>query len=1013
MLHAFPYRLFIGLLLGFALPEALFAQSVPITFEHIGTRDGLPSNKITAIHQDSAGFIWIGTQDGLHRFDGIEFTAVQANAALGSHSIGWVNNIFQDRHQQIWASTENNGHFRVRPDRQEIKSFDQAYVPGSEIDINRANQGLQSMSGTVYLGTRAGLYAVSEEDSLIRQWPTLSPEHEEYMPIVYALAEDRKGRIWIGGRNGLHFHLPQNEQAPPEVQIAKINHKVRLLYFESERNQMWIGTDYGKIYRYEPDTDVLEEISTGGRHEMGKGNFPTAFCRDSRGRLWMGTSKSGLHRFHPKRNSFEKYSPSPYLAESRIDPHITAIHSDHQGNLWIGTGKGLYKFHPGHQPFRNTPLVTTDGEMLAEGDVQSIFLSREGVLWVGSFGKGLFFLGPDRLLHPVSLPIPPRWYPVTFAEEAGGKLWIGSAVGLHTYDPATGDFAEIEAFRPYFFKEVFDLQFAPDGSLWIGLPSSELISLDPHTQQIETHPLAFSSEFRGGCRFNSLQLADDSTLWVGTAECGIWTFDLRERRFLQEHISGRTSSGELEFPSIEYISLGVDECYFSIASRGFSTISGKGRARRNITIAQGLPSNRISGFVPHGEKVWVFTGNGLVAYEKESQKIQAFGHREGLPESEFSHPPVQDPETGLITALTDNYLIQFHPDSLLGLLPPPPVRLLAFERFGQSFSLDSLRNAAYHVTIPYHRNSFSLQFASLNYLHNSGTRYAYRLQGRHQDWISNGPSRKLRFADLPGGDYQLQVRAQGKGGPWNEAQTLLFIHVTTPFWKTWWFIGLCAALVLGIAFAIYRMRVERLLAIVRIRSKISRNLHDEIGSSLTSISILSQVLLVKHGDADPSSRELLQKIHNHVSRTMSSMDDIIWTINPVNDKAERLFVRFRQIAAELLEPQGIEFQLDFSLELKDHHFNVDQRWHLTMIFKEALNNASKYADCKSFRASIFKQDRKIRMSLSDDGKGFDLETPNQRNGLKNMRERAREMKGELEIRSSPGEGTRIELSIPK
>lgn len=1007
-----------------------FQPPQPISFQHISSRDGLPTNSITAFAQDDRGFIWIGSEDGIFRYDGQSFNSQSPgqNNEIQLLPLGKINFITPSSDDFLWIATENNGHIRLDPHSLEMMTFDSKRFPNAGFEFDRARQAVQLKDGTILLGTRAGMYKVIGNDSIQHVWPESKIDEEEFFPVVNRIAEGKDGQIWIATHSGLALYTPEIEGDRPPMELSTIDGRIKALLYEPGSDQLWVGSDLGIVYHLQNGQLKVYEIPRSDEGISFR-NTPTGFVRDPKGRLWITSYSEGLYYFDPNLMQIRHYDPASGIPATQINLRTQTIFKDRQGITWIGTTKGIYKYHSDHQYFQHISLPGSLDDY-QEGDfLQVLYKDIQGNTWLGSSQSGLLKLDQQRGIHRIDgFDAPIGWFPEVIIGGDNGVLWLGGFMGLHSYDPTSGAFKEIEALRPHFFKEIFDLCMDQEGKIWIALPSEKLYCYDPKTDEVKGFSLKEYPEEIYGCGFNSIDLLNDSTLLVGTQRCGLWTFDLVQEAFHKEIISNQDHVLDLTSPKVHDVVIDEEYIWFSNRINGLAKLEkmrtmGRGisendrgeptRGPTMFTIKNGLPSNRILGMLPYKDKNWIFTGHGIASLDIDSWVARPFTHQDGLLETEFICRPIQDPVTKEITALTDNYVVQFHPDSIGGTKVPPPVQLLSLEHFGNLIPYDSLESLGNRFTVPYSSNAITVEFASLDYLANSGILYHYRLKGHHEDWINNRNSRVVRIADLPGGDYQLEVRARNRSGRWNEPKVILSIHVTTPFWKTIWFAALCLVIAVGISYLIYRSRLNRIMAIVDIRSRISRNLHDEIGSSLTSISILSQILMVKHGEEDADSKELLDKISSHAASTMASMDDIIWTINPKNDTGDHLLVRLRQIGGELLEPKGIEAKMEFSEAINDIQFNVDQRWNLTMVYKESLNNAVKYADCEAVACTLKKEGRWIVLTVTDNGIGFDPEAPTHRNGLKNMRERAEALKGKILIRSKPGEGTRIELRFPK
>jgi signal transduction histidine kinase len=286
--------------------------------------------------------------------------------------------------------------------------------------------------------------------------------------------------------------------------------------------------------------------------------------------------------------------------------------------------------------------------------------------------------------------------------------------------------------------------------------------------------------------------------------------------------------------------------------------------------------------------------------------------------------------------------------------------------------------------------------------------FRYKMEGYDKDWIMAGTGREARYTNLPPGKYRFVFQAANRG-IWLDQQSSTLFIIRPFFWKTWWFITLVIAVAGFILFSIYRYRVAELLRLERLRTRIATDLHDDVGSTLSSISILSDIL--SRQVENPQSARIVGTIGTNAHKMLEKIDDIIWVVNPTNDKFRNLGLRIREFAIPLFESKNIQHEISFDKQMNTLQLPMDVRRNIYLIAKEAINNALKYAECRAVKIN-FRQDHPgFIMEISDDGKGFDPDAPTSRNGIKNMKLRAAQIGCEIEIRSAPGKGTCIRLLV--
>ena len=314
------------------------------------------------------------------------------------------------------------------------------------------------------------------------------------------------------------------------------------------------------------------------------------------------------------------------------------------------------------------------------------------------------------------------------------------------------------------------------------------------------------------------------------------------------------------------------------------------------------------------------------------------------------------------------------------------------------------------VRYGYRQNFLTFEYVTVSYKYESPTRYQYMLEGASKSWSSFTESRNISFSNLSPGRYKFIVRSKNANGLVSAVPASFAFIIVPPFYKTWWFMLLVTIIVLSGIYLLYQYRIKQILKVERLRTRIASDLHDDVGSTLSSISILSEILSAQL-DSNPKSAEMISKIGLNARNMLESMDDIIWAVNPANDKFQNLGLRIREYAIPLFESKNIKFRIHSADALALLHLTMDIRRNVYLIAKEAINNLVKYSDCEEVTIEFTENHSDLIMTVSDNGKGFDPESPSSRNGLKNMKHRADQIKAEIEIISGVGKGCTIKLWV--
>jgi signal transduction histidine kinase len=316
------------------------------------------------------------------------------------------------------------------------------------------------------------------------------------------------------------------------------------------------------------------------------------------------------------------------------------------------------------------------------------------------------------------------------------------------------------------------------------------------------------------------------------------------------------------------------------------------------------------------------------------------------------------------------------------------------------------------IELNHNQNYFSFEFVALDYTKPSHNKYSYMLEGIDSKWNDAGTRRYVSYANLGEGSYTFKVKACNSEGIWNEMPATLHLIIRPPFWHRGWFytlILLVAALLIGL---FYFIKQRQLRSKEQLRNKIARDLHDDIGSTLSGINIFSKIAFQKLQTDQRASGELLQRINIRTEKTMEALSDIVWSINTKKDNMDNVLSRMREYIGEVIEPLGIQYEFLIDERVHNAHIGMEIRKEVYLIFKEAIHNASKYAACSFIHIEIRKENKSVLLLVKDNGNGFDTGSIVPGNGIYNMQERAEKIEAYFEITSEIGKGTTIKLLFP-
>jgi two-component sensor histidine kinase len=401
--------------------------------------------------------------------------------------------------------------------------------------------------------------------------------------------------------------------------------------------------------------------------------------------------------------------------------------------------------------------------------------------------------------------------------------------------------------------------------------------------------------------------------------------------------------------------------------------------------------------------LWIATQHGLFTYNFKTKVFNHFTKADGLLSNEMNGT-LYCCKNGIMIFGCSRYLSSFNPKEILATLGVPELKLSEVAVGGKAYQFDTSAK----TTFGYEVNNFIFKWAVTDYKDPLNNQYYYRVKGIDKDWRYAGNHGTVEFASLSPGDYTLFLKAKNSNGINADKILQLHFEVMPPFWRTWWFFTLLFIAVCAFFYSLYKYRLKQVLKIEKLRNKISLDLHDDVGSTLSSISILTEMALQKK---ETSSSEMLKEIKENSISLMERMDDIVWSINPHNDTMESLFLRIKIFAAKLFEAKEINYKIDIDEKIKHIHVQMENRQHIYLIMKEAINNMVKYSECTDAEINAGFHSAHLRIFIKDNGKGFDTQKSSFGNGLNSMKKRAAEMNALLEINSKSDDGTAIMLSV--
>lgn len=1003
------------------------AQEPSLYFEKITVQNGLSHNKVNCILQDKRGFIWLGTDDGLNRYDGKNFIHFRSRPNDSTSISGnIITAILEDGDSRLWIATADGGlsryDYRLPPQLQ-FRQYKHISGNAASIPVTTINALLDDKRGYLWLGTSGRSVLRFNKATEHFDDITKSPK------TVLDLCADKEGTVWVGRQGGglLKINpvtLSCSEDHRYADLYARLPHVTVTALFKDSEDAMWYGS-WDKVLYKQPATSGKEEVFGSGGPYTFQSDEIGSFAQDGYGRIWMGGKEKGVHIFDKQSNRFYNFRYDPSKEGSISDNRINCIFIDRQGRIWIGTARGVCINNPVKQQFVQHFLSGGPGPPIT---VYDFYEDGEKNLWIGT-STGIFIRRADgtftkRALFYKGVPLQ-----VTCFFRDDSTFYVGTNYSLFTYNRQT--------------NSVTLLPNTEKDSVMNGLIESRIVSIVKTT--INGRPVMLTSPYGHFLAYYDLQ----KKRWVSRLDSMniVRKFNLKDnliRKFYKTKAgtvwlaTSREGLGlwaNNPLPTVSYFTHNPTDP-LSIAGNNVYDMTedesgnlwvgtyGGGLhyfdVKRNRFTQIGASNNLIEGVqTDHHRNVWMISNGDLHKYDPRRQTYTTYD----LPDLEKTggvKGKIFKDTRGRLYVAGTNYFISLHPDSITEINATPKVYLTDFRILDQSFSH---LLAQKEIRLNYLDNYFAFEFSAPDFSPGTALRYSYRMENFDKDWVDAGDRNYVSYSNLAGGDYVFRVRVTNAAGVWSKDYAAVRLIVIPPFWKRWWFFALLALAAAAAVYSVYRYRINELVKRQAIRNKIAQDLHDNVGSTLSSISVYSQVAKIYHQQQKQDDLQTtLEKISATSSEMISELNDTVWAINPRNDNMETILQRMESLARPLLASQGIQFYFEHDKEISAVNLDMEKRKNFYLIFKEAVNNVLKYAECKNLRISIRQKGNTLLMKIRDDGKGFDLAKTSEGykssdvygggNGLKNMQLRAKEMKGHLKIETAPGRGSGVELYFP-
>lgn len=776
----------------------LLSQTIPFKFNRLSIQQGLSQGSINCINQDSEGFMWFGTQDGLNRYDGYTFKIFRHDPE-DSNSIPneWIHSMYKDRKGNLWIGTDGGGLCKWIPDKPgfttipiTIQNNEQSRYPVKAI--------MEDRFGKIWIGTDGdGLMLYDNDKKSFKQFERqLTNTNSLSSNSIHCLAQDSGGLLWIGtSGGGLDRYDPvKNTYTHYRNDSGLKDEFIRVLFIDSA-GQLFVGTD-GGLHLFEKAMNRFIHIPLTDRNSKRDKYSVRSILQDKSGNIWIGSYGNGLGRLD-KRSMTVMANYSRWDEDNMPpDEFINSIYEDRSGLLWIGTdGDGISRLIRNAHHLIHFRHDNQQPSSLSEKFVFSFCEDPSGNLWVGTYGGGLNKLDTTETVftHYQQASGSPNSLAsdniLSILSDAKGTIWMGTAdAGLDKFDPISNQFSHYTKYTGHGLRSNVIRALALDsaGMIWCGSDAG-LYRFNPATEKFTEY--SFKTGRTGGISDNmiwSLYFDRTGILWIGTRNGGLNRFDPATEAFTTYKNDPMLTN---TLPPNGIWSICEDRAgrlWVGTAGGGLILFGRNSNTFTRFTEKDGLPNQVIYGILEDDAGyLWLSTNKGISKFDPQKKSFQNFDMDDGLQSNEFNSGAFFKSKNSELLFGGVNGFTMFNPADIKVNTHAPPVVLTSFKKLDQIILLPSTETQK--IDLAYKENVISFEFSALDFTRPEKNQYAYMMEGFDGGWIHAGGKHDITYTNLDHGSYTFRVKASNSDGVWNANGLSIAIHISPPYWKTWWF----------------------------------------------------------------------------------------------------------------------------------------------------------------------------------------------------------------------------------
>ena len=1027
MLNRYKKISFITTLFFLAFFNVSKAQYQKIMFDRIAKDQGLIPGNVNEILHDSIGFIWMATENGLCRYDGYNFIYYkhEVNDA-NSLSYNHVFSLLEDKNGVIWVGTLGGGLNKFNSKTGKFIRYMHNPNNPKSISSDIVFKVYRDSKKRIWISTLGGGLNLFDpvKETFTNYTHSKKDTNSISSNMVSALYEDKAKNLWVGTFDGMNLFIEAEQRfihyKNNPLDKYSLSHNQVMEFLEDDKGRFWVATFGGGVDLFDRVKKKFHSVKSDLHFPIKPDNMNVRKLFEDEGSIWVGTY-SGLFKFD--KNTFAKtdiYS-NPNDHNTINDNKVRSIYKDRTGVIWVGTIAGVNKYDSKKKKFQ---VINFNEDYKTSLDnrftIPSKFIT-EKILWAGP-GDSIIYKSKSRKIK--------------FFGEVGSKngfhtflssnfyldeknyLWVGSYNGIHYYNVKKNEFINVQYvddgtpsqgnnFVKWFYID-------KKNRFWTGTMAGGLIFYNPEKNIIKKYN-HFEGDIKtlGDSRVISVFEDSHGILWIGTYG-GLDVFNEKDETFKHYRVIPNDS-----------VCISNDRIYNIYESKSgdlwIGTYQGLNRYNREkdnfeqYTTNQGLGDNTVYS-IQEDEKgnLWIRTNDGISKFDPVKKIFKNYSSKDGLHGMELNGNIYFKNNDGKMFFGFSNGLVSFYPDDIKDNPYKPQIAFTKLTimdqeiKMGENSPLTKPLNALDEVVLSYKDKVIGFEFSALHYAIPSKNKYAYKLEGFLDKWVFvDANNRTAKFTNLNPGKYILKVMASNNDGIWSDVERSITIIITPPYWETWWFRSIAFLIFLFVIFLFYEIRLNKLLGIERTRSRIARNLHDEVGGTLSSIQYFVRAIEKEMNSKNSeSTSKYLNLIMESSADAQEKIKDLIWTVNPEEDGLGKFLIKFNRYASDLLDSK----EINYNIELPNGNFNktisMEKRQHLWCICKETLTNIVRHSQCKNVNIKLLYNGKTLDLSIEDDGIGFNESEKGFSNGLVNIKNRADALKAHYKLTTAINHGTR-------